>query len=332
MSTDTEEQAATSEDVARRDVPKLVRMARQMRETSTSHQARSAETNHEPSESPVTGDDAQAPQRHHARREHLEHPDASESEPASGGRTFPILAGAALIGAVVGGYLYLAPGDSPNGDGISGANSAASASVAAPAQTGEIQSPDEPPVDSAELQRQREAALAEARAQEEARLAAELEARRQAEQERLTAELEAAKETERQRLQAELEQQRQTEQARIAAELEAARQAEQRRLQAELEASKRAEQARLAAELEASKRAEQQRIKAELAAKKKAEEERLAAELAAAKQAAEARRAAEVANATAPVSPTEPAPAKGDAKFSADPCSGPSAKFLSTCR
>ncbi len=153
-------------------------------------------------------------------------------------------------------------------------------------------------------------------AQEEKRIAAEIETKRLAEQARLQAEMEAKREAERletERIAAQIEAKRIEEEKRIAAEIETQRLAEQASIQAELEA-KRAEEARLTAEIEAKRAIVNQKI-AELEAQEKAErqakieanriaaneakriaeEERAAVELKAKRQAEEeARRQAEM--------------------------------------
>jgi len=348
VNVDLEEQARQdAEDEAQRDVPKLVKMAQQMRRASTAHQHKlpDIETTH-----PETGTTRNLRHTDHQDMDHAqpaaaEGPlDASGLEALAGDtrRRLPLVMGL-LFAAVAGGaYLYSnglpesAVATRSDTGSMSNADLSSTPVSKAPVQApvapqgtavtegaskdaAEIQ----PPVDPAQVQRQREAAEAEAHKAEEARLAAEIEARRQAEQARLTAELEAAKQAESARLQAEIEQQRQQEQARMRAELDAARQAERRRIQAELDAAKRAEQARIKAELDAARRAEQARLAAEAQATKQAEE---------AKKAKNAQTA--VSNTPAPVdaTPTPASSPKDEAKFNADPCAGPSAKFLSTCR
>ena len=127
-----------------------------------------------------------------------------------------------------------------------------------------------------------EDAIALIKADEEARLAAEEEARVRAEEERLAAEAEAKAREEEERARAE--------EARLAAEAEAKALEEEARLAAEAEALVLAEEARLAAEAEALARAEEERLAAEAEARARAEEERLAAE---ARAREEARLAAE---------------------------------------
>ena len=151
---------------------------------------------------------------------------------------------------------------------------------------------EEQPVDqSAELAKAEEEARlkaeaeAKAKAEEEARLKAEAEAKAKAEEEaRLKAEAEAkAKAEEEARLKAEAEAKAKAEEeARLKAEAEAKAKAEEEaRLKAEAEAKAKAEEeARLKAEAEAKAKAEEEaRLKAEAEAKAKAEEEaRLKAE------------------------------------------------------
>jgi hypothetical protein len=169
----------------------------------------------------------------------------------------------------------------------------------------------------AERIRAREQALAKARAEERTRLAAELETARQAETARLAAEQEAL---------------RKAEAARRSAEAGAARKAEEARLTAEAEARK-AEAARVAAEQETARQAEQERAAAQVKQQ----------ELDAAEATRQAEARAKFQSVKQPGSET-PAPnnsaqnqstdttKSGDANFSTDPCQGPSAKFLSTCR
>ncbi|ATC97938.1 MAG: signal recognition particle-docking protein FtsY [Pseudomonadota bacterium] len=136
--------------------------------------------------------------------------------------------------------------------------------------------------------------------QEEARLAAEEQARLEAEEKaRLEAEAEEKRQAEEAaRIAAEAEEKRQAEQAaRLAAEAEEKRQAEEAaRIAAEVEEKRQAEQAaRLAAEAEEKRQAEEAaRIAAEAEEKRQAEEAaRLAAEAEEKRQAEEARFAAE---------------------------------------
>ncbi len=134
--------------------------------------------------------------------------------------------------------------------------------------------------------------------QEEARLAAEEQARLEAEEKaRLEAEAEEKRQAEQAaRIAAEAEEKRQAEEAaRLAAEAEEKRQAEEAaRLEAEAEAKRQAEEARLAAEAEEKRQAEEAaRIAAEAEEKRQAEEAaRLAAEAEEKRQAEEAARLA----------------------------------------
>ncbi|WP_325891347.1 signal recognition particle-docking protein FtsY [Grimontia sp. NTOU-MAR1] len=154
-------------------------------------------------------------------------------------------------------------------------------------------------------------AKAKAQAEEQARLAAEAEAKAQAEEQaRLVAEAEAKAQAE--------------EQARLAAEADAKAQAEeQARLAAEAEAKAKAqveEQARLAAEAEAKAQAEEQaRLAAEAEAKAQAEEQaRLAAEAEAKAQAEEQARLAAEAEAKAQAEEQARLAAEAEAKAQAE--------------
>jgi len=77
---------------------------------------------------------------------------------------------------------------------------------------------------------------------------------------------------------------------------------------------------------------ERERLAAELEVKRKTEEARLAAELDVAIRVEQARFEAEVAESQAVVAETSELTEQDDVKFSANPCDGPTAKFLSTCR
>jgi len=328
-----------SGDETERDVPKLVRMAKQMREASSAHQPKSPPVDAASMEEAPGHDhtEAHVDSHHHASRDLLiktrEELKRQSNEQAFHGKTvrLSLLVGLLIVAAGGAAFVYSTSKTSPPSDTMSNVD------TESPNKSGETDITEAAPVvadaaekrshidrteeriDTTELLKQQEAALAEARKREEARLATELEARRKVEQTRLAAELEAAKEAERQRLQAELRSQREAEQKRLRAELSAAKQAKQRRLQAELEAARRAERKRVAAELEAARKAEEARLAQELEARRKAEE---------------AQRSAEAAQAQTPepVTAIEVPAATGGAKFSADPCAGPTAKFLSTCR
>lgn len=121
----------------------------------------------------------------------------------------------------------------------------------------------------------RKAAEAKAKADEEKRIAAEKAAAEKAEQARIAAEAKA-KADEEKRIAAEKAAAEKAEQARLAAE-EKKRIAEEKRIAAEKAAAEKAEQARLAAEAKA-KAEEEKRLAAERAAAEKAEQARLAAE------------------------------------------------------
>jgi DNA repair exonuclease SbcCD ATPase subunit len=327
-----------SDTVAERDVPKLVKMAKQMREASSAHQPKSSPVSSAPTrvEPEHDGAEAHVDSHHHASRdllvrtrEELKRQSNEEAIPGKTGR-LPVLVGLLIVAAAGGAFVYSTSDTSPQSDTMSNADYSlrtkpedTDIAEVAPVAVDDAEKPPlveraDERIDTAEQLKQQEAAIAEERRQEEARLAAELKAKREAEEARLAAELEAAKESERQRLQAELKSQREAEQKRLRAELIAAKRAKQRRLQAELEAARRAEQERVAAELEATRKAGEARLAQQLEARRKAEE---------AKQSA-----AEAAQVQAPEPVTEVPAETGEAKFSADPCAGPTARFLSTCR
>ena len=352
MSVDFEDESKKSEavDGEPQDVPGLVRMSKHAVETSMSqHATLSADDAAKvptESESEVA---AEFHQQHHLTREQLakareQLEQQLNTETVVGGKSkLPLIVGL-LFAAAGGAYLFSSSDTAPSDAGeksvgisnppvtsdapgtevaVTSLPSDAAVEVtvetaAADENTGErVEHTTVDRVGGAEIYRQQKEELLEAQEEERERLAAELEVKRKTEEARLAAELQVK---------------RKSEQARLIAELEAAKRAEQRRMQAELEATKRKEKARLDAELQAAKRAEQRRIQAELAATKKAEEARLAAELEVAIRVEQARFAAEVAESQAVVAETSELTEQDDAKFSANPCDGPTAKFLSTCR
>ena len=353
MSVDFEDESKKSEavDGEPQDVPGLVRMSKHAVETSMSqHATLSADDAAKvptESESEVA---AEVHQQHHLTREQLakareQLEQQLNTETVVGGKSkLPLIVGLLFVAAAGGAYLFLSSDTAPSdvGEksvGISNppvtsdapgtevavtslpsdaAGEVTAETAAADENTGErVEHTTVDRVGGAEIYRQQKEELLEAQEEERERLAAELEVKRKTGEARLAAELQVK---------------RKSEQARLIAELEAAKRAEQQRMQAELEATKRKEKARLDAELKAAKRAEQRRIQAELAATKKAEEARLAAELEVAIRVEQARFAAEVAESQAVVAETPELTEQDDAKFSANPCDGPTAKFLSTCR
>jgi len=350
VSVDIEDESKSdADDSEPRDVPEQVRNTKHALETSASQHASQSVDGAEnaPTEAEFEGA-AEIHQRHHLTpeqlaktREQLEHKINTETV-VEGKSKLPMIAGLLFVAAAGGAYLYSSSDTAP--PDATGKVTADTAAV--DENTAErLQHTIDERVGSAEIYRQQREALLEAQEEERKRLAAELEAQEK-ERERLAAELAAQKEqqvriaaelevkrkTEAARLAAELQVKRKAEQARLSVELEAAKRAERRRMQAELKAAKRKEKARLDAKLKAAKRVEQQRIQAELAAIKKAEEARLAAEIEAAINAEQERLEAEAARSQAVVAESEEFAEQDDAKFSANPCDGPTARFLSTCR
>lgn len=373
MSVETEEKQTTQTAQSGHksdELPKLVRLTHKARETSELLRARM-----EDHEAPVPqAGQVKAPQSHPHPQVHHRSPSTASARPPTGrpdisrddnvpGATgWPVkqLALGLLMAGVAGAiYLALPEGkvstaqvgttiDTAIGDATSASSDAQSGTSSA-SEAGEQALDELSPrpiqnrVGRAELYRQREEALAEAKREEQARLAAEREARRQAEQASLDAErarkaraerLAIEEQAERRRREAEARAARQAEQARLAAQAETVRKAEQARQAKQAEAARQAEQLRLDAQAEAARTAAQAdaaRLREQQQAATASAGEPATAASASTGQGAVATTQTDKSTAELQAADAGGKEPSADARFSTDPCQGPTARFLSTC-